>query len=133
MAAGRSAAGHFALTRYEPDGALDRSFGDGGTVDTVIGDGALAQGLAIRDGARIVAAGTATTGEHRDFALARYQPAGKLDKHFGADGVVTTPFPGYDTEIEGVAFQSDGKLVAGGRAVDAQKHGQFAVARYLAR
>ena len=133
MAAGRSAAGRFALTRYELDGALDRSFGDGGTVETAIGGGALAQGLAIRDGARIVAAGTATTGQHRDFALARYQPAGKLDKHFGADGVVTTPFPGYDTEIEGVAFQSDGKLVAGGRAVDAQKHGQFAVARYLAR
>jgi uncharacterized delta-60 repeat protein len=133
VAAGRSAAGHFALARYEPDGALDRSFGDGGTVATAIGGGALAQGLAIRDGARIVAAGTATTGEHRDFALARYQPAGKLDKHFGADGVVTTPFPGYDAEIEGVAFQSDGKLVAGGRAVDARQHGQFAVARYLAR
>jgi uncharacterized delta-60 repeat protein len=132
VAAGRNAAGHFALARYQPDGELDRSFGEGGTVDTAIGGDALAQGLAIRDGARIVAAGFTTTGDQRDFVLARYQPAGKLDKHFGADGVVTTPFPGYDTEIEGVAFQSDGKLVAGGRALDAQKHGQFAVARYLA-
>jgi uncharacterized delta-60 repeat protein len=133
VAAGRDAAGRFALARYQPDGALDKSFGDGGIVETAIGSDAVARGLALRDGARIVAAGSTTTGDQMDFALASYQPAGKLDKHFGGGGVVTTRFPGQKTEIEGVGFQSDGKLVAGGRAFDAQKHGQFAAARYLAR
>jgi Domain of unknown function (DUF5122) beta-propeller len=80
-----------------------------------------------------VAGGTTTTADQTDFALAGYQPAGKLDKHFGSGGVVTTPFPGQSTTIQGVAFQSDGKLVAGGQAFDSSKHGQFAAARYLAR
>lgn len=46
---------------------------------------------------------------------------------------MTTRFPGLNTQIQGVGFQSDGKVVAGGPAFDAQNHGQFAAARYLAR
>ena len=133
VAAGRDAAGRFALARYRPNGALDGSFGDGGVIATAIGSDALAQALAIRAGARVVAAGSTTTGDRTDFALASYKPTGKLDKQFGAGGVVTTRFAGQDTVAEGVAFQSDGKLVAAGSAMDAQMHGQFASARYLAR
>jgi len=79
VAAGRDASGRFALVRYR----LDRSFGDGGIVGTPIGSEAVAFGLDTRSGARIVAAGSTTTGDQTDFALATYQPAGKLDKHFG--------------------------------------------------
>ena len=78
-------------------------------------------------------AGSTTTGDETDFALATYQPAGKLDKHFGQGGIVTTPFPGLSTQIQGVAYQSDGTLVAGGGASDNPNHGEFAAARYLGR
>jgi len=46
---------------------------------------------------------------------------------------VTTPFPGLSTQIQGVAYQSDGKLVAGGSASDNPNHGEFAAARYFGR
>jgi hypothetical protein len=93
----------------------------------------VAFGLDTRAGARIVGAGSTTTGDETDFALATYQPAGKLDKHFGQGGIVSTPFPGLSTQIQGVAYQSDGKLVAGGSASDNPNHGEFAAARYLGR
>jgi uncharacterized delta-60 repeat protein len=133
VAAGRDASGRFALVRYRPDGSLDGSFGDSGIVGTPIGSAAAAFGLDTRSGARIVAAGSTTTGDQTDFALATYQPAGKLDKHFGQNGIVTTPFPGLSTQIQGVAYTSDGKLVAGGNASDAANHGEFAAARYFGR
>jgi uncharacterized delta-60 repeat protein len=133
VAAGRDASGRFALVRYLPDGSLDGSFGDGGIVGTPIGSEAVAFGLDTRAGARIVAAGSTTTGDETDFALATYQPVGKLDKHFGQGGIVTTPFPGLSTQIQGVAYQSDGKLVAGGSASDNSNHGEFAAARYFGR
>jgi uncharacterized delta-60 repeat protein len=133
VAAGVDASGRFALVRYRPDGSLDGSFGDGGIVGTPIGSEAVAFGLDTRSGARIVAAGSTTTGDQTDFALAAYQPAGKLDKHFGQGGIVTTPFPGLSTRIQGVAYQSDGNLVAGGGASDNSNHGEFAAARYFGR
>ena len=46
---------------------------------------------------------------------------------------MTTPFPGLSTQIQGVAYQSDGKLVAGGSVSDNPNHGEFAAARYFGR
>ena len=131
MGAGLDASGRFALVRYRPDGLLDNSFGDSGIVGTPIGSSAVAFGLDTRSSARIVAAGTTTTGKQSDFALATYQPSGKLDKHFGHGGIVTTAFPRLSTQIQDIAYQSDGKLVAGGGASDDANHGEFAAARYI--
>jgi uncharacterized delta-60 repeat protein len=131
LTAGRDAAGRFALVRYLADGTLDGSFGDGGVVGTAIGASAVALGLAVQDGGRIAAAGSTSSGGPSAFAVAAYRPAGDLDPDFGAGGIVTTPFEGERAQAAGVAFQSDGKLVVGGRAFDAQQHGEFALARYL--
>jgi uncharacterized delta-60 repeat protein len=58
------------------------------------------------------------------FALARYQPNGKLDKSFGADGTVVTKLE--DSGAFDLLLQPDGKIVAVG-------YGRSAVqlARYL--
>jgi serralysin len=90
VAAGRSQeAGQvrFALARYNPNGALDSSFGaDGnGRVTTQFPGSALASALAIQDDGKIVAAGASQV-SHRRFALARYDSNGTLDPSFGADG-----------------------------------------------
>jgi uncharacterized delta-60 repeat protein len=64
-----------------------------------------------------------------DFALARYTSNGTLDATFGAGGTVTTDFAGGGDIGRSVAVQSDGKIVAAGRAV-ISGNSDFALARY---
>src|SRR2546426_376342 len=63
------------------------------------------------------------------FGLARYNPNGLLDPSFSGDGRQTTDFGGYD-QAEGVAIQSDGKIVAVGLAGGGATGNDFALARY---
>jgi uncharacterized delta-60 repeat protein len=107
-----------ALARYAPDGSLDPTFGTGGLVTTSFGQlSASAYAMTSQRNGRIVLAGNAVppdAGEFQ-FALARYDSDGTLDESFGADGRVTTPFPGYSrTAVSGVAVQPDGRIVATG-------------------
>jgi len=126
--------GDFALARYNPDGSLDATFDHGGKVFTSIGgDGdSSANALAIQPDGKIVVAGT-SGGE---FALARYNPDGSLDKTFHGDGTLTTDIlaVSYATSI---ALQADGKIVAAGTAIQGgfgpgAGQSDVAVARYNA-
>jgi uncharacterized delta-60 repeat protein len=80
VAAGQSepdGTGHwqFALTRYNPDGSLDSTFGAGGIVTTSVGPVSYIRAMALQPNGDIVVAGTgngtsfSTTGS---FAVARY-------------------------------------------------------------
>ena len=106
--------GVFALVRYNANGTLDRSFGRGGKVTTMIGPGAGANALAIQQDGKLVAAGerraTRSDGPGGVFALVRYNANGALDGSFGRGGIVTTPLGG----ASALAIQQDGKLVAAG-------------------
>lgn len=64
----------FALGRYNSDGSLDTSFGDGGKLITSFGDTSYAGALALQADGKIIAAGTnrATPASTYDFALIRY-------------------------------------------------------------
>ena len=115
----------FALARYQPNGKLDRSFGENGTIRTSFNGYDGAESVAIDPQGRIVASGFAK----RDLALARYEPDGNLDPSFGDDGKVTTDFPG-EAAADSIAIDSEGRIVA---AVDSREPGnvrRFAVARY---
>lgn len=76
--AGESKMREFSLTRYLPDGALDGSFGTGGTVSTDFSGNSddWIHDVAIQVDGRIVAVGNTGTGEvgTYSFALARYLP-----------------------------------------------------------
>jgi uncharacterized delta-60 repeat protein len=89
VAAGQASSGYrgrdFALTRYNPNGSLDATFGTGGKVTTdFAGDDDQAFAVALQPDGKIVAAGGTNTGRSRtdsrtdyggsdeDFALARY-------------------------------------------------------------
>jgi uncharacterized delta-60 repeat protein len=122
--------GAFALARYLTDGTLDTSFDSDGKVTTSISANfGFAQSLAIQPDGKIVVAGYWYNGSDYDFALARYNLDGSLDTSFDGDGKILTPIgPGYDY-IEGVALQSDGKIVAVGYAYNGSDS-DFAVARY---
>jgi uncharacterized delta-60 repeat protein len=117
----------FALARYHPDGALDATFGSGGSVTTTF-PGSLneARAVLLRPDGRLVAGGTATrSGGSTDFALAGYNPNGSLDQTFGTGGRVTTDFANTQDEGNGAVLQPDGRTVLAGRAGE-----DFALARY---
>src|SRR5262245_6524980 len=105
---------------------LDRSFGSGGKVITdVSGRFDEIRAIVIQPDGRIVAVGVTGTAPDRDFALARYDADGSLDRSFGVSGTVVTDFQRGDDLALAVTVQSDGKLVAGGTA-----SGDVALARY---
>ena len=112
--------GDFALIRYKGGGKFDPSFGTQGRVVTDFGGVDVARAVVRLPDGRFVAVG----GAGQDFALARYTFKGDPDPTFGTLGKVTTDFGG-DDRAEGVALQSDGKVVVVGRS-----DGDFALARY---
>lgn len=117
-ALGSSATYDFALTRYNPDGSLDPTFGGDGIVFTdFVGGTDFASDLAVLLDGKIVAAGRTSGSGTSDFALARYNPDGSLDAAFDGDGRITTDFVGEQDGANSVAIQADGKIVAAGIAV----------------
>jgi uncharacterized delta-60 repeat protein len=127
------AAGLTGLARYNADGSLDDTFGDGGKLVTA--PGIRARGVALQPDGKILLAGQAggatdpdTGATDHDFALARYTSDGSIDPTFGTNGVATTSFS--DGPLEDafdLAVQPDGKIVAAGSA-----NFNFAMARYNA-
>ena len=117
--------GSFRVLRYNTDGSLDTTFGDGGIVTTYIGAFCEAYAVAVDGSQRIVVAGVADG----DFALARYAADGCLDTSFGAEGTVTTDFVGYNDEATAVSIDTNGNIVVAGCANDGNDD-DFALARY---
>ena len=130
-------AGDFKIVRYNRNGSLDTSFGDGGIVTTIFPAGSYAFDVALQADGKIIAAGTHfvdfNPGEmsDTDFALARYNPDGTPDGTFGTGGQVTTDFLGNEDDAFSVLIQPDGKIVAVGSANDPVKFYDFAAVRYL--
>jgi uncharacterized delta-60 repeat protein len=126
VVAGTTPTSDFLLARFNANGTTDTSFGGGtGKVTTDFGgrvDGA--SGLAIQTDGRIVVAGASWVpgSGNESVALARYNPDGSLDASFGTGGTVIAPFPQPSDQNEqnvgeaiGVAVQTDGRIVVGGR------------------
>ena len=67
-------ANDFAVARYNANGSLDASFGDGGKVTTDLTSLDYAQAVAVQSDGKIVAAGYS----NNNFALARYNADGSL-------------------------------------------------------
>ncbi len=122
----------FALARYNADGSLHASFGNGGKVTTDFGGAAFASALALQPDGKIVVAGSAGPGSG-NFALVRYNADGSLDAGFGNGGKVTTDFGGA-AFASALALQPDGKIVAAGFFHPQPPIGNssFALARYNA-
>jgi uncharacterized delta-60 repeat protein len=112
----------FSAAAQAAPGDLDLTFSGDGKQTTNLGFDSNGAAATVRqsDG-KIVAVGTAGN----DFALARYNPNGTLDTSFSGDGKQRTDF-GF-AGANGVALQSDGKIVAVGSAGGIS---DFALARY---
>ena len=121
MAAGGVSAGpigvNIALARYNANGSLDPTFGDGGKVVTDLQSHFhLASAIVIQpDGKLVVSGSTRQLGSYPDFLVARYTASGALDQSFGSGGIVSTDFqPGWTDYAYGVALGPGGKIVAAG-------------------
>lgn len=122
---------YFAIIRYNTNGSLDSGFGTGGIVTNIVGTGySKISSVAIQSDGKIVAAGCGIVSSQIVFAVARYNTDGTLDTSFGTDGVVTTSFGSGSNFANGVAIQTDGKIVATGYTVNSSSYMDFAVARY---
>ncbi|HIK16051.1 MAG TPA: cadherin-like domain-containing protein [Leptolyngbyaceae cyanobacterium M33_DOE_097] len=106
----------FGLSRHNPDGSLDATFGAGGRVTTDFGQDDEAYSVALQPDGKLVVVGRTYNPStfNWDFGLSRYNADGSLDTTFGMGGRVTTDF-GHSDEAFSVALQPDGKLVVVGR------------------
>lgn len=132
--AGTESASYLALTRYNPDGSLDGTFGVGGTVTTLVGPTFGASAIVVQPDGKLVAVGRVQTGAGYVFAMVRYNANGSVD---GACGLVTTQPGDADSGPRALVLQPDGKLVAAGWAATPTlppipiSDADFALVRYL--
>ncbi|MFI5987851.1 hypothetical protein ACIBEA_44250, partial [Streptomyces sp. NPDC051555] len=125
----------FALARQRTDGHLDAGFGDNGTAEMGFGAESMASALVLQPDGRILAGGYTDDGTgNTHFALARFHTDGTPDETFGNAGKTTTHFA--DTpdqtndQINSLALQPDGKILAGGYTDDGTGNTHFALARF---
>lgn len=130
----------FALAKYHLNGKLDNSFDHDGKVltdfysstDEHINDiKVIANKIVVGGQASIAKDGANTT--YRQFALAKYNLDGSLDKSFDGDGKVLTEF--YSCKgsgINSIEVLSNGSIIAAGWG-NVDYKGQFALAMYDAK
>ncbi|MCX5192809.1 calcium-binding protein [Streptomyces sp. NBC_00249] len=115
--------GTWASARYNTDGTLDTSYGDGGKALTDIDVDAIETALAVvvqPNGALVL--GGSSFGR---WTVARLTSTGALDPSFDGDGFVITDFGSAGCcGVNDLALQSDGRIVAAGTSSG------FALARY---
>jgi uncharacterized delta-60 repeat protein len=126
-----------ALARYNPNGTLDPTFGNGGKVITVAPVRETLSGLLLLPDGKIMASGSIDLPSSSDssFVLLRFNSDGSADSTFGNGGMVTTNINFNDDQAYALALQSDGKVVAAGRRgiqiePSQQRKGNVALARY---
>jgi len=118
----------FAIARYNPDGSLDESFGEGGLVRTGLGAAERATAVALQADGKLVVAGWSSPYPSSTWALARYDSTGQLDPSFGDGGIVLAGFGGADYAND-LAIQPDGRIVVAGDSC-AESTCSIALARF---
>ncbi len=116
-------------------GSVDTTFGTGGIVITAVGNEEdVANDVVVQPDGKIIAGGytqtVANNTSSRNFALVRYNADGSLDQTFGTGGRVTTDFNSGQDEINALALQTDGKIIAAGLGRDPSGLLIIAIARY---
>jgi len=129
--------GRFAVSRINPDGTLDASFGTGGVASAPFGDYSGRPTAITVDGqGRIVVAGTAgipgTDGRvtNTEFTVARFTAEGSLDATFDGDGFIVIPFGPSNETLNAIEMAPGGKIIiAGSTTISGSPTGDIPIAR----
>ena len=126
--------GPYFLARYNPNGALDATFGSGGIfVDNTLG---APQALVIQPDGKILTAGSRVNSNFSssEIVVARHNADGSFDSSFDGDGKVYTQAADYSLGGENfahaLALQPDGKIVVAGEGSFVNTARDFSLIRY---
>lgn len=104
----------FAVVRYTASGMPDATFdSDGIVVTNIAGFDDQSFSCAVMTSGKIVVSGQTSEGSSYGFGLVVYDTDGSLETNYDTDGKIIT-YVMNDTYAQGVALQSDGKIVAAG-------------------
>lgn len=100
---------------YAQPGTLDATFDSDGIVQTHISgySQAGANGVVVQNDGKIIIGGYARSGGTTKYIVVRYNTDGSLDNTYGNNGIIVSTLSS-NSNINGLALQSDGKLVAAG-------------------
>ena len=119
----------FAVLRYNSNGSLDTSFAGAGIAGIQIGpDGSFANAMVLQADGRIVVDGQVGT-VGGGLAMARFNADGSIDTSFDGDGIVLMDGVSSLVVANGVAVQSDGRIIASGFRNNNISSGDFAAMR----
>lgn len=116
------------IVRYNTNGSLDTTFGNGGSVITSIDCSSDGTSVEIQSDGKIVVTGTSVFSGVPVFTVARYNTDGSLDNTFDGDGLAQAPPAGFQVPW-GMAIQADGKIVVAGESIGDQTD-DFCLARF---
>ncbi|MDX1436594.1 MAG: hypothetical protein R3335_07285, partial [Anaerolineales bacterium] len=136
VAAGRSNDGTLtnlvAVARYESDGQLDTSFGNGGVYTKQIGTVSQALGVEVQSDGKIVLTGSSGGPGFppvQTIMVSRLNSDGSLDSGFGMTGVVTTQVSLGDSTATDITIDAGGSILVSGTGFR-PGGSEFAVVRY---
>lgn len=128
----------YQLESFNPDGSSDNEFGDKGIAKYTFGNGVAGSwytqlyDMALQEDGKIVCVGRSGNKE-RFMSLCRFNEDGTIDVSFGENGGIITYMDNVaETDIYGLCFQPDGKIITCGSAAIAYTFGEILISRYTA-
>lgn len=125
----KKAKGDFFVVRLNPEGELDRSFGQAGVASPDFKGHEEAHFLKIQKNKKIIVAGFRKRAGQQQFLLARFEHDGSLDATFHNDGYLLSNFSSKD-RVFGLDLQPDHKIVVAGSIQQPRTRDDCAVVRY---
>jgi uncharacterized delta-60 repeat protein len=130
----------FTLERFNTDGTLDTTFDTDGIVNTILNTRSDAARTVTLDADGKILVGGFTqvsglgSGNHREFALVRYNTDGSLDTSFDGDGIVVTSFGATTDSVASISVLPSGKILVAGSVSDqvTSASSQIALVQYNA-
>jgi len=103
----------FVIARFNENGSLDTSFGQGGFAvnSSIVGR---AYKVLIQPDGKILLVGFSGTGSQYQMLVSRYTTDGAPDNNFGTNGIVLVNIAGAFSTALSIALQPDGKIFVGG-------------------
>ena len=102
---------YIAVARYNTDGSLDESFGNGGKASIKFEDYTKGTSVALQTNGKIVAGGFTASEKTNDMCVSRLLTNGILDSSFGTHGKTVIIMENSGEESYQVGLQSNGKII----------------------